>query len=348
MSEEKARQLLDPADKQNVPKAVTLLQQLGNLGNLPIPRNPTFAQERNTIVFFADVLGHFILPFITVDIDLSDQVRSLATYAHLAAALQIKHSSACFTGPLYADSQATIKNIIFIIARMQLINPSLRFWIIHEGTDHLELIFADSCTLDHARNFDIDQLASKLSLSAPISAAFQRNPDLDRGHRRLSLKGALGTDHMNPASCTGNYRVGDVNLACQWEAGCKAANAILKKKIGPGAQVGFIGTLSGSEDLPLPSLEDRDEPLGMDLDDFLPETIQGLDEDAPAPTVDKFLEAADGVKYLKSSLVASLSTNRTKKVTMRTLRAQGVALEDLQKRKSTELDLLNLSDEDVI
>jgi hypothetical protein len=109
-----------------------------------------------------------------------------------------------------------------------------------------------------------------------------------------------------------------------------------------------ISSESGSEDLPLPSLEDRDEPLGMDLDDFLPETIQGLDEDAPAPTVDKFLEAADGVKYLKSSLVASLSTNRTKKVTMRTLRAQGVALEDLQKRKSTELDLLNLSDEDVI
>ncbi|KAJ7467258.1 hypothetical protein B0H11DRAFT_1689540, partial [Mycena galericulata] len=60
-----------------------------------------------------------------------------------------------------------------------------------------------------------------------------------------------------------------------------------------------------------------------------------------------FIEAG-GKKFLKSSVVASLSSNRTKKVTMRTLRAQGVALEDLQKRKSTELDLLDLEDEEVM
>ncbi|KAJ6561280.1 hypothetical protein B0H10DRAFT_1966595 [Mycena sp. CBHHK59/15] len=215
MTEEAARQLLDPADKQNVPKAVGLIQHLNKLQHLPIPRNPTFAHERNTIVFFSEVLGYFVFPFITIEMDLSQQVRSLATYAHLAAALQLKHGSACFTGPLYADSQATIKNIIFIIARMQLINPNLCFWILHEGTDRLEQIFSDCRTLDHARNFDVDQLASKLSLSALISAAFQRNPDLDQGHRRLSLK-----------------------------AGRNAANHILMKYFGSGAQVDFIKIFS--------------------------------------------------------------------------------------------------------
>ncbi|KAJ6626472.1 hypothetical protein B0H10DRAFT_2185720 [Mycena sp. CBHHK59/15] len=390
MTEDKARQLLDPADKQNVPKAVGLIQQL--------------------------VLGYFVFPFITVDMDLSEQVRSLATYAHLSAALQLKHGSACFTGPLYADSQATIKNIIFIIAWMQLINPNLCFWILHEGTDRLELIFSDCCTLDHPRNFDIDQLASKLSLSALISAAFQHNPDLDRGHRCLSLKGALRIDHVNPKSWTGNVCIGDVNLACEWEAGQIAANHILKKYFGSEAQVDFVkifsqpdrdflrpaghyvgvketadGKCSEAADghplLPLISTESNpmhppvvtqaqrdvtalsdsdassveedqpdpmatsellEEPLGMDLDDFLPESIEVMDSDKPSAATEKYLEASDGRKYLKSSLVASLSSNRTKKVTMRTLRAQGVALEDLQRRKSMELDLLNLNDEDVM
>ncbi|KAJ6609768.1 hypothetical protein B0H10DRAFT_2295284 [Mycena sp. CBHHK59/15] len=416
MTEDKARQLLDPADKQNIPKAVGLIQQLGKLKDLPIPRNPTLAHERNTIIFFSEVLGYFVFPFITVDMDLSEQVRSLATYTHLSAALQLKHGSACFTGPLYADSQATIKNIIFIIARMQLVNPNLCFWILHEGTDRLELIFSDCRTLDHARNFDIDQLASKLSLSALISAAFQRNPDLDRGHRRLSLKGALRIDHVNPKSWTGNVRVGDVNLAREWEAGQIAANHILKKYFGSEAQVDFVKIFSQldrdflrpaghyvgvketaddkrseaadghpllppistesnlmhppvvaqaqrdvtalsdsdassvEEDQPDPmaTSELLEEPLGMDLDDFLPDSIEVMDSDKPSAAAEKYLEASDGRKYLRSSLVASLSSNRTKKVTMRTLRAQGVALEDLQRRKSTELDRLNLNDEDVM
>jgi len=38
---EKAYQLLDPVDKQNVPKAVTLLQSVLQLKNLPPSLNPT-------------------------------------------------------------------------------------------------------------------------------------------------------------------------------------------------------------------------------------------------------------------------------------------------------------------
>lgn len=47
---------------------------------------------------------------------LSDQVQFLATYSYLVAAMQIKHGSACLTGALYADTQATIKDIVFTIA----------------------------------------------------------------------------------------------------------------------------------------------------------------------------------------------------------------------------------------
>jgi hypothetical protein len=39
------------------------------------------------------------------------------------------------TGALFADSQATVKNIIFTIACLQKIDPTLELYILHEGTD---------------------------------------------------------------------------------------------------------------------------------------------------------------------------------------------------------------------
>jgi len=54
----------------------------------------------------------------------------------------------------------------------------------------------------------------------------------------------------------------------------------------------------------------------------------------------------DGKEFLKSSVVASLSSNHSKKVTMRTLQVQGVSLEDLQNFKSNELDPEDMEDGD--
>ena len=185
MSVEKAHQLLDPSDKQNVPKAVTLVQSLLQLKDLHISPNPTINRCRHAILFVAEMMGYFMQPFITVTMTLSKQVRSLATYAFLAAAIQIKHGTACLTGPLYADSQATVKNIIFTIARMQMMDPNLLLYILLEGTDRLEGLFGDCRTQDHARNFDIEQLAGKLSVATLINAAMEHNPDLDK--RSLTL-----------------------------------------------------------------------------------------------------------------------------------------------------------------
>ncbi|KAJ7810978.1 hypothetical protein B0H14DRAFT_2606859 [Mycena olivaceomarginata] len=116
MTVEKATQLLDPADKQNVPKAVTLVQELNTLQDLPMPLSPGDVKTRKAIIFFSEVLSYFVFPFIKVEMSLSEQ---------------------------------------------------------------------------------------KLGLGALINATFQRNPDLDRGHRRLKLSGALGIDHVNPKSWIG-------------------------------------------------------------------------------------------------------------------------------------------------
>ncbi|KAJ7661525.1 hypothetical protein DFH06DRAFT_1089043 [Mycena polygramma] len=408
-----AEQLLDPSDKQNVPKATGLIQQLDKVQHLTLTISPTASRTRRAVVFFSKVLSFFVFPFITVEMSLSEQVESLSTYAFLAAALEIKHGSSCFTGPLYYDSQATVKNIIFTIAKMQLLNPNLKFYIILEGTDRLEVVFSDCRTQDHARNFDVDQLAGKLAVGALINAAFQRNPDLDRGHRRLKLSGALGIDHVNPKSWKGNARVGDVDLPKCWAAGLIRANNLLEGYFGPDGRVDFAERFSdGQCDLlrplgkyvgldpkhddqrserenedrlfpeateePTPDHDQPDEdnrhmsaeqiqsvqnsstdedyqdlPLGMDLENFFPDVPLDSDKadstEAPtAPTAFSKVLAAEGKTYLKSSLVATLSSNRSKKATMRTLRVRGVALEDLRSRKCEQFDPTDLDDDNLL
>jgi hypothetical protein len=182
MSPETAHKLLNPADKQNVPKAVNLVQSLLKLQKLLESINLTEICHRHTFVSFARVLNHFVLPFISIEMTLSQQVQSLSAYAHLTAAMYLKHGLTFLTGALYADSQAIVKNIIFCIAQLQLIDGNLKFYIILEGTDHLETIFSDVCTQDHSQNFDVLQLSQKLSVGAAISATFEWHPDLDHGH----------------------------------------------------------------------------------------------------------------------------------------------------------------------
>ncbi|KAJ6469242.1 hypothetical protein DFH09DRAFT_1111225, partial [Mycena vulgaris] len=342
---------------------------LAKLQQLSLPSNPSDIQMRKSINFFSEVLGCFVLPFITVEMSLSQQVESLSTYAFLTAALEVRHGSYCLTGPLYSDSQAVVKNIIFTIARMQLIDPKLKLYIILDGTDHLEMVFGDTRSQDHAWNFDVEQLAGK-----------------------------LGVD---------NTCVGDVDLEGRWKAGEIAANALLEKHFSPSGRVDFRQLFSkpgfdllqptgkyvgldqnrldrrseeenktdllpsdsitaSDDDCDRPGLMSPEEihsvqntvseknykdiPLRMDLDQFFPdEVIKESDKDKnPVPVAFLKTIEAEGKKYFKSSLVATLSSNQSKKTTMRTLRVRGAALEDLQGRKSEVFDPADLSKDDLL
>ncbi len=382
MTPEKARQLLDPTDKQNVPKAVNLLQSLIMLKeHAQASALPSHAHRRDVLSFLSKTLGFFLLPFISINMSLSEQVRSLTTYAHLIAALWTRHRTKFMTGALYADSQAIVKNIVITVARLQLVDNDLPFHIILEGMDRLEGLFGDCRTQDHSRNFDVQQLAEKLATSTLIQGIFERNPDLDSGHRRLSLKDAMGVDHVNPRSWNASVRVGDVELAAEWARGRADANELLKSCFGPSACMDFdiafpaggdrdllrplgdyVGCNYDPDDLRTEAAEtgsvfDRgsastsaatdgvesapdsegsdddggfdDEPEGTGLDDFLPRRTGRLPTVADFPD-DHFLEV-DGRKYLKASVVTIfLTAKRSRKVTMRILRARGVTLEDLR------------------
>jgi len=198
MDVKSAWQLLDPADKQNVPKAVTLLQSLLQLKDLPTSEHPAKNQKWKAIIFAAEFMGYFMCPFTDVDMNLVDRLKNLATYSFLAAAMQIKQGTNCLTSALYTDTQATVKNIIFTVACMRMIDLEKELYILLEGTDRLEGLFGDCQTQDDSRNFDIEQLGQKLGVATLIHSTMQHNPDLDMGHRQLSLKNTMGV----PEGCS--------------------------------------------------------------------------------------------------------------------------------------------------
>ncbi|KAJ3925381.1 MAG: hypothetical protein NXY57DRAFT_967925 [Lentinula lateritia] len=110
LNAEEANDLLDPADKQNEPKAVRLLQNLSSLHELPSPIHPEEQKRHMAINFISDALNFFLQPFINVTMDLEAQCLSLATYAHLMAAMFFRGHLSFLTSALYADSHAIVGN----------------------------------------------------------------------------------------------------------------------------------------------------------------------------------------------------------------------------------------------
>ncbi|KZV81507.1 hypothetical protein EXIGLDRAFT_779657 [Exidia glandulosa HHB12029] len=422
LSTDTAVQLLDPADKQNVPKAVALMQHLHDIAaetersSSTATSVPTLDVRQRRISAFSEILWLFVRPFITPEMTLAEQLESLSAFSHSIAILQLKHGSSCLTGALYADTQATIKNIFVVVARLKRINPQYKLFLLLEGTDRLEQVFSETRTLDHARNFDTVQLSYKLSSGFLIHAIFQRNPDLDRGHRRLKLTNCMGIDHMNPKSWLGDVCVENVDLHAVWNSGREQAVEHLTAEFGDtaaalatqlsenfsrpdydvlrpdGHYVGVSGPTPEDErserveptvtphipraavpvdaatvpvsgnaiepstcdevseldqpddarlDLP-PSTEDC-LPDGIDFDDLFPDTLPHGD-DSPPPVLStepvvsgtlqfpKTLDDGKGGQIWKSALLSTLSADRTRTVTVRTLRAQGITLEDLRRK----------------
>ena len=212
--------LVDPVDKQNVPKAVTLIQLINKLQTLDTASyTPSQVEEHRALVAIGTVFSAFVDPFIHSHMSLADQLTSLSKYAHAAFAFYAKHSTDFMTSPLYVDSQAVVKDVFFCVAKQQILDPTADFHIILCGTDHLENDFCLARTQTHHRNFDILDLANKLATSSLIDSVLLQNPGLDAGSRRLKTSGVLGADHVNPKSWTGDVSVGRVSLQVCWEEG---------------------------------------------------------------------------------------------------------------------------------
>ena len=220
--------LIDPADKQNVPKAVTLIQSINQLKSLNInDYSPSRLNEHWFLVAVGEIFSSFLDPFTEVTMTLSDQLISLSKYAHTIFAVYRRHSTHFMTPALYSDSQAIVKDVYFCVAKQKLLNPQADFYIIHCGTDRLETDFCLARTQTHHRNFDILDLSGTLATSSVIDCIFARNPTLDAGSRRLKVTGVVGVDHLNPKSWVGDVNVSKVSLQWCWEEGRRQASSLI-------------------------------------------------------------------------------------------------------------------------
>jgi hypothetical protein len=227
MTEHKSLLLLDPSDKMNVPGAIDLLNTLEKL-ETEDGMSPGEHHRRRCVMFIAHWLGLFVMPFISLTATLGERLRSLSAYAYITAAIYLECGTRAMTGALYADSQAIVKNVFFLVARSQLVDPNISLHLLFEGTDRLEELFGEVRTSDHARNFDVLQLSHKLAIGTILHAIFQAHPDIARPHKAIATSNKKGVDHGNPVSVTGNCRVGDFELPLENKGGINLGKRLLQ------------------------------------------------------------------------------------------------------------------------
>lgn len=228
-TEESVRILMNPADHQNVPRAVKLIQAVIAISQLdPTQLSITEQLEHRAFRILAALWDSFLQPFIHPAYSLSDQLSTLSCFAHLAYALYILHGRDFMANHLYSDMQALVKAAFTCIARSQILDPTQKFYLYQLGSDRLEELFAEVRTQTHDRNCDVTQLADRLSISADMVEILDEYSEWDRGHRRRSFSGK-DVDHVNPRYFTGDLVVGNVSLPMVWEAGRIRAETILRQ-----------------------------------------------------------------------------------------------------------------------
>ena len=88
-----------------------------------------------------------------------------------------------------------------------------------------------------------------------------------------------------------------------------------------------------------------DHELGMGLEDLMPNSPDGIDEETEPEAFSKKI-TWKGKEILKNSYVATLNNKSSKKVPWRNWRVRGVAIEDLYNSKHEEMDPDNMEDDE--
>ncbi|KAG8741105.1 hypothetical protein FRC12_015765 [Ceratobasidium sp. 428] len=216
--------LFDGKDPQNVPKASALLTNLHRASQLS---TVTSCAQNKPFVLLGEVLGSFVHPFTVPTMSLAAQIASLAKCGHLLFALYRIDGAKFLPGQLYYDIQTSIKSAVFCVAKTQLVDRSLPFYLLQTGTDRLEARFGTYRTATSDRNGSLLQMCQRAASAQHIDQIFAAHPSWNRTPYRLSLDGRSGVDHTNPLSWIGDVVVGNVDLHKSWLDGQSQAAAVL-------------------------------------------------------------------------------------------------------------------------
>jgi hypothetical protein len=155
------------------------------------------------------------------------QLMILSKYAHMAFVMYRIHKTAFMTAQLFADTQATMKNVMFCVAKQQILDGMMPMFLTLFRDDRLENLFGRVRTSDHSRNFDSLTLSRKLSIANTIVRILSANPDLNPGHKHLDIP-QFSQDHINIKTIVLKIDITeltamDASLLGAWKAGAHGA-----------------------------------------------------------------------------------------------------------------------------
>ncbi|KAK0223852.1 hypothetical protein IW262DRAFT_1547431 [Armillaria fumosa] len=227
--------LLNLHDKHDVKLAYDLLKEIWSLPEIPVSTNPRpgFTTTRDALRTMGDLFRHLLMPYICVDLNLSEQLEHLSSAAHMVLALFVEECAQTKLIPnqLYLDVQIMIKNVFFCVAKAKIDDPEGHFWLGLLGTDRLEELFGIVRTaVANNVNVDLLQLGDRVTNATEVSTIFARFPHWDTPPRRLKLPALTRdgpvihdyVDHLKPASWKGDVRVSSVDLQTCWSKGRRA------------------------------------------------------------------------------------------------------------------------------
>ncbi|EIN04489.1 hypothetical protein PUNSTDRAFT_76358, partial [Punctularia strigosozonata HHB-11173 SS5] len=216
------KRLLNSADHQNVPRATEGLSRVVEIGTLDLGKlvtspllTPQDFTEHRAFIILGRLCKSFLEAFTSPSLCLTEQLANLSRLQHINFALYRKYGSAYISPQLYSDLCALGKSAFFVVAQQKLLDDSQSVYLYQLGSDRLEELFGEVRTSTHDSNYDILQLSHELSGSAALVEVYNRNPDLNRGHRRLKF----GLDHVNPRFFTGDLTACNANLTTAWNSG---------------------------------------------------------------------------------------------------------------------------------
>ncbi|KAK6995622.1 hypothetical protein R3P38DRAFT_3425795, partial [Favolaschia claudopus] len=230
-SETSIHALLDPADGQNVSKAIKLLLCIAELGKLDLANyDPSEGAELEALSLLGEMFHALLEPFINVRLSLSEQIESLVRFSHLLCALYMQNGTSFMSNQLYSDLQTMVKNAILTVPKVRLINGRLKVYICLLGDDVLEALFG-RCRMigGHSPNCNVCQLRDRLASAMNLDSIFESHPELERKPERLKLMRMRDLDHIRPSSFAGELSADSCDLQMCWSRAVSNADKILLK-----------------------------------------------------------------------------------------------------------------------
>ncbi|KAF8148021.1 hypothetical protein B0H34DRAFT_833807 [Crassisporium funariophilum] len=222
--------LLNPHDRQNVPLCYLLLKEVWSLLDPSPSDTPSFVIARQALQLLGSLFRHIVIPFIQINLSLSDQLAHLSAAAHLATFIYTVNGaqSKALAVLTFWDIVLLVKNACFCVAKTKVGVPDGKIWIILLGTNRLESTFGlVRSMIGTDQNADLLQLSTRLSHAVECLNIFEKKPKWDRGPKSLRLPAIedgngdilAKVDHINPSSWKGNVEVATVSLLTSWNRG---------------------------------------------------------------------------------------------------------------------------------